>query len=279
MALREDLEAHRPAIPSPAETAKSARGPWPAVNAGGGMLTIGEGTPYLSLARVEDLKPESPADRKLIADARQLRDDTVKLNAASASVGTSCADIDAFERTAETVAAYTADQFHSFARSLRSKQTEERRAAINATMGKTYNLPDSNAPGGLRENIAPTKKLAAEIRCYDASVAKAEEEEVATWAMNLEKAIKDEEVCRATPSCLGDRVAARICPILTDRKEALAGIAQERRNPGGVVDLVALHDYGERAQIDAGNIASLKAEYSSIMHRGFSPASCAKFAE
>jgi len=51
-------------------------------------------------------------------------------------------------------------------------------------------------------------------------------------------------------------------------------IAQERRNPGGVVDLNALHDLGQRIQdIDAG-LPGLKADYKAAAHKPFGEALC-----
>jgi hypothetical protein len=59
---------------------------------------------------------------------------------------------------------------------------------------------------------------------------------------------------------------------MTDRQEAKRQIAHEKSNPGGVVDLVMLHDLGERMQMDDNNIANLKSQYLATAHRPFNGA-------
>ena len=57
--------------------------------------------------------------------------------------------------------------------------------------------------------------------------------------------------------------AAAIPTWEADIKQNEAYIATERRNPSGVVDLAALHSYGEQIQYDRNKIAALVAEMAS----------------
>ena len=87
--------------------------------------------------------------------------------------------------------------------------------------------------------------------------------------------IAEEVACRASQKCTTARnakaIAERLCAARERRAEALAGIAHERANPSGVVDLAILHALGVDVQDADEEIANASAEYLSLMHR---PAVC-----
>jgi hypothetical protein len=127
-------------------------------------------------------------------------------------------------------------------------------------------------------------------------------------------AFVDEATCRATPSCNATRVTARaaakaararalaeekrkeavreaeanlveivdgLCRDIAVKREALATIARENSNPGGVRDLAALHEAGANIQDVDPEIRRLKALYATqiaqpgmITKRPFTEALC-----
>lgn len=93
------------------------------------------------------------------------------------------------------------------------------------------------------------------------------EHQLAQW----EKSIADEETCRGTDAC----VAARVCAVLADRDAVAKAIAKEKANPGGVVDLVLLHDLGRQLQDDNAAIPELKAQFQRARAKVFSERMCA----
>jgi len=97
------------------------------------------------------------------------------------------------------------------------------------------------------------------------------------WASAIERDLDEELQCRASAQCMADRaraiadqIACDICAAIEDRDDARRQMATERANPSGVVDLVALHDLGERIQFATNNIANLKSQYLATVHRAFS---------
>jgi len=102
----------------------------------------------------------------------------------------------------------------------------------------------------------------AGITCFDPDAAKTTTAEVEQWATSLENQIAEEERCRATPACMGARIAEQICPVLDERRETAAQISTEKRNPAGVVNLAVLHDLGQKLQYEDATIARLKAEFA-----------------
>lgn len=159
---------------------------------------------------------------------------------------------------------------------------EERRASgmrsittkIDSITKKRLSLMDVEDPASARVDIEPTRNLVSELVCYDAGAAAAKKDEVDGWARELDENVSIEISCRASPKCMGGRLAKPICDALSDKRAAQQGIAEERRNPSGVVDLRALHDLGERIQDDDATIADLERKYASMTRQSFSANAC-----
>jgi hypothetical protein len=100
--------------------------------------------------------------------------------------------------------------------------------------------------------------------------------DVEAWAALREKDISDEQTCRATPTCMGARIAVPLCQAIAIRRAAMRGIARERANPARVVDLNTLHELGQQVQEKDAIAADLKARYAAVTHKAFSEASCDK---
>jgi hypothetical protein len=75
---------------------------------------------------------------------------------------------------------------------------------------------------------------------------------------------------------MANRLTPQLCEAIRDRKSAVDGMATEKRNPSGYVDVRLLHDLGQRVQDDDATIAELKADYAKLAHKPFSEASCSK---
>jgi hypothetical protein len=133
-------------------------------------------------------------------------------------------------------------------------------------------LSSMNDPNDARKMIEQARAKLKLVRCYDDINGAQLEDHVNAWASALETAIGEELKCRASVECMAVRVWSQICATMADRREAQQQIATERSNPGGAVNLVTLHDLGERIQIDNGNIANLKTQYTAMVHRGFNGA-------
>ncbi len=137
-------------------------------------------------------------------------------------------------------------------------------------------LANEKNPGAHRKDIDDAKAILEQIRAADEGAATTAQPDFDSWLTEWEKYISDEETCRAAPKCLADRVAVPLCEAIAGKREALRGIAQERRNPAGVVNLTALHDMGEDAQIDEATIQELRAKYAALVHRAFNGLTCPK---
>jgi hypothetical protein len=146
---------------------------------------------------------------------------------------------------------------------------------ITGKMDQPPHLEAMDTPSDARTTVVqPVLELQAQLRQYDADAADKLQARVDAWSAGVDKQIADEEKCRQTPQCMGDRIALPLCDAIADRRDAAQSIVKERSNPGGVVDLSALHDLGQRIQQDDAAIASLKRQYASAVHKSFSEASC-----
>jgi hypothetical protein len=84
-------------------------------------------------------------------------------------------------------------------------------------------------------------------------------------AQRVEAALKVETECESTDKCMGGRV----CEAVAHRDELRRQIAQERANPGGVVNLKLLHDLGEGVQGDEQLIAARKKRFLAARKKAF----------
>lgn len=145
-----------------------------------------------------------------------------------------------------------------------------------ATRLKPVDVSVLDDPNDARRGLPEVRKTAGLLRCYDPSAAAGVDEQVSRWSAALDAAIAQELTCRASPDCMAQRVGAKICGVLADRREAVAAMSRERSNPGGVVDLVTLHDLGEKTQFDDATLGQLRANYTALAHRAFNDATCAR---
>lgn len=229
----------------------------------------------VSLARLEELKPTDPKSVAVLKAARALRDDTIVFERDTLRLAPTCEAIDGFEKGASAVGEVTAGRYRLLARQQRDGQIRLRRDDIKKRTAKEYTLGEVDL-SVVRRDITATRALPTEMRCYDIEAANATSAEVETWAKAMEKAVSEEETCRATPACMGARIAGQLCPILVDRRETAAQIAAERRNPGGVVNLATLHDLGEKLQYADAMVAKLKSEYATAAKKPFTEGACSR---
>lgn len=137
-------------------------------------------------------------------------------------------------------------------------------------------LRDREKPKDMIEHVNSARTMTERMRCYDESAAASARADVDAWAVVVENAVADEEKCRVTPKCMGERLTAPLCEAIKQRRDATQEIARERRNPSGVVDMNWLHTLGERVQDAEDAIATLRAKYQSLTHRPFDERACPK---
>ncbi len=128
----------------------------------------------------------------------------------------------------------------------------------------------------IRQAVAMARSIAQEIRCYDEAAGKAATTDVDAWANGLETSIADEKACMAKPQCLADRLLPSLCETIGMKREALAGIAREKRNPSGFVDMRLLRDLGEDVQNDEDRLRELRARYLKVAHKAFNDERCSR---
>jgi hypothetical protein len=92
------------------------------------------------------------------------------------------------------------------------------------------------------------------------------------WISAWEKSLPAERTRRATDKA----DAATICGLMQELQAAQVRIAKEKANPGGVVDLNALHTDGQMVQAYTAIIASRKPLFARDRKKPFSPAMCGK---
>lgn len=88
----------------------------------------------------------------------------------------------------------------------------------------------------------------------------------------LAQLTQKETACRNTPDCLGGRALTVACAWDATSVEIKKGIAKERANPGGVVDLRKLHDWGEQSQNADDQAKTMRAYYKSVTKKN--PPAC-----
>jgi hypothetical protein len=231
----------------------------------------------VALARLDDLKPTDARSVAILGDARKLRADTIKFeqDVSALAPSPSCDAISSFETGATRVGDVTADRYRRVGRSRRDEQVGLHRQEIQKRTTKPLRLAEANLDD-VRKLIAETRPLPAGITCFDPDAAKVTAGEVQAWATSLESQIAAEEKCRATPACMGARIAEQLCPILDERRETAAAISTERSNPAGVVNLATLHDLGQKLQYEDAMIARLKSEYATAAKRPFTTGACSR---
>lgn len=223
------------------------------------------------------------ANRETLHDIQQYNEDALRLKS-------SCADIAELERRASTVGPKTAIRYHDEAARRRDTQVQaiKTRLVVEFERAKQWTrayFAAGDTPDGARSDLAaPTpresfatmRSLIDQLRCYEPDAASEMAKGVDGLAANTETMIADETKCRATPACIGPRMAANLCQWIADRRSAAHDIQTEKKNPAGVVDLVKLHDLGEAVQTLDAQIASGKAQFAKTMSKPFTEAACTK---
>jgi hypothetical protein len=126
---------------------------------------------------------------------------------------------------------------------------------------------------------ADARDAILQIRHCDPELADRLAPDVEAWLAQINQAIKDEDACRKTPSCMTPRFVEPLCQAISDRRSAGQSMARERSNPSGYVDRRVLYDLGQRIQGDDDTIQDLKAKYVALMHKAFNDAACPKTSE
>lgn len=259
---------------------------WPRVNISGALASYYQPSgPSLdglrlfgvALARLEDLKPTDAKSVAILNDARKLRTDTMKFeqDVSRLASAPSCEELTSFEKGSTGVGDVTTDRYRRVSMSRRDEQISVRRQDIQKRTTKPLRLAEVDL-SDVRKLIAEARALPAGITCFDADAAKTTIAEVETWATSLESQIAEEEKCRASPACMGARVAEQLCPVIEERRETAAAITTEKRNPAGVVNLATLHDLGEKLQYEDSMITRLKAEYAAAAKKPFTSSACSR---
>ena len=202
-------------------------------------------------------------------------------------LGYSCDDISALQQTGATMkhvgSTYLAEaerrkkkQLHDLGVGMARFQSE-----MSTWTPDFFTQSDTGDGGGYPNRIIQgAKDSLAQSRCYLADRA----DKLATLdqllplldqeAAKVAKMIADEQACRATPTCMAARVAKEICNDIATLKDVKRQIADEKANPGGVVDLELLHGLGERQQANEAAIRDEKAQYLKLAKKPFSEALC-----
>jgi hypothetical protein len=226
------------------------------------------------------------AERKRVAaEQAKYRDDAKRL-------GSSCQDITALEAAAAAIRQqepsdptlgdrrradeYVASEYSKLAQERRDDRVRRVTGEIGSWLKAFVSLQDADNPAQAREDIPKTRALLEDLHCYDAAAADKLRADVDAWASAREKAISDEETCRATPACMGARVAVPLCEAIATRRGAMQDIARQRANRAGAVNLALVHDLRQQVQEDDATITELRAKYLATTHKGFDDASCPK---
>lgn len=135
-----------------------------------------------------------------------------------------------------------------------------------------------DTPDGARADVADESPMQAIARMrVKIEALRATNPDVASKAgqildgleQSMKSRIDAETKCRATPACMGERIAALACSAISDRRGAAQAIVDEKKNPAGVIDLVKLHDLGQAVQDLDARIATWKKQYLATMKKPF----------
>jgi hypothetical protein len=234
----------------------------------------------------------TPDQRKAYAVCWQsVQRDQRRYASDAARLTDSCADIASLRAIAGEVVPSVARAYLDEADRREKRQAAQIKAVTAELFAKANGwtvefFSEGDTPDGARGDIEGTetprvaipavKERLERARCYsDTEVTRADAVLDKLSAL-MESAIADEAKCRATPSCMGARIAVNVCGWIASRKDALREIASEKANPGGVVDLVKLHDLGQSVQALDGRIGAGKADYVRATHKTFSETACAR---
>lgn len=190
----------------------------------------------------------------------------------AARYGSTCKDIVALEHAGEEAATDRARQaYRDLVKKRRDAASELLAQQIDRYLDASFRVTGPKATADIR---AAEKELA----CVDPAAAAQRHEAVEAWATEREtsaaKAAAADAACAASPRCQANQFIPELCATVKDRRECLASIAAEKRNPAGVVDLVTLHSLGAQVQDDDDRIAELKKQYAALTHAPFDVRVC-----
>jgi len=197
------------------------------------------------------------------------------------SLGSSCTDLAELERRAEVARApRVAERYRDEAAMRRRAAVESLRVRVVMALSGSEDwtpalFAEAEEPGaGPRADVETARAAVEQMRCYDATRAAQIAGNVDGIRAQIDAMIAIETKCRASAPCMATRAAATICALAAERREAAQEIQTERRNPGGVVDLVRLHNLGETVQALDGRIATAKVDYTKAARKPFTASMC-----
>ena len=157
-------------------------------------------------------------ERKDAVEAREVRrarieagdDELAELKQAEQTPDDSCENI-AGLRAKAAASPHFSKQYNDLAQQRRDQRVREITSRIQGALTRRISWPDLEDPTTGREDIPDTRALVEQLRCYDGDAATRVQPDVDAWAAAREKAISDEQTCRAAPSCMGARIAVPLC--------------------------------------------------------------------
>ena len=195
-------------------------------------------------------------------DHQAYNDELAELRRAERIPDDSCAWV-ASLRAKAAMSPQLATQYADLAQQRHDQRVLEITSQIQSALTRRISWPDLDNPATARDEIPRVYALLDQLWCHDANAAMKAQTDVEAWAALREKGISDEQTCRATPTCMGARIAVPLCQAIAIRRAAMRRIAQERANPAGV-DLNTLHELGQQAEENDAIAADLKARYAAV---------------
>ncbi len=137
-----------------------------------------------SLARLQSFASPSREDVKLIGAAQELMRDSLRFDADTDRLHSSCADIAELEKAMHAVGAFTAQRFQRVIAVRRNTAIELGQRRIHAMTSKEYSADEAAATVQRDLEIAHT--MPAQMQCYDAAIAKLADADVTRWSTKVE---------------------------------------------------------------------------------------------
>jgi hypothetical protein len=137
-----------------------------------------------SLARFQTFASPSPEDVKLVSAAQELMRDSLRFDADTDRLHSSCADIAELEKGMHAVGAFTAQRFQRVIAVRRNTEIELAQRRIHSITAKEYAAGDAAA--SVQKDVETAHKMLAELQCYDAAVAKIADADLSRWSSKVE---------------------------------------------------------------------------------------------
>lgn len=120
-----------------------------------------------------------------------------------------------------------------------------------------------------RATMEDIRQSIIEVRCTETVLAPKQRAAAQAFEARATKVIADLETAIAAEEKAREAVVLPMCEATFAVEDARAGIAHERANPSGVVNLARLHEYGETIQYYQPQIDALRPQYVALRHHGF----------